>query len=224
MQPLVLQAQYAGGGGAARGGGQVGHLQQVLRAVRACRDGTGGKVGVGGGVGWGGGASEGGRGPQAGSVSQPWPGKLGNQAVMAGKTQKGARQGTCWWHDREATAPFFASNQAAQQRRRAWRRRARWGGKGPGLRGSPGWHDDVAALACRMSSREYRPGSTPTWGGGQEKYWIEGVSGWQDGEAVCPRCRWLESFRTGPAARGEPAGCTQQHGTLVARCESWQRQ
>ena len=44
MQPLILQAQDASGGRAAGGCGEVGHLHQVLRAVRACSEGGPGKT------------------------------------------------------------------------------------------------------------------------------------------------------------------------------------
>ena len=49
MQALILEAQDAGGGGAARLGGQVGNLQQVLGGRGAC--GWGGCVVVVGGGG-----------------------------------------------------------------------------------------------------------------------------------------------------------------------------
>lgn len=73
-----------------------------------------------------------------------------------------AGEGRGCWHGRPACALPGAGSKL--QRQAANRQHSRVALQ----RGSPGWQVEVAALACRMSSREYRPGSTPTCSGGHE--------------------------------------------------------
>ena len=132
MQALILEAQDAGGGGAAGLGGQVGNLQQVLRGRGACGR-EGGWVALLG-------VWERVAAVQAGqkvsrALQECLPATILHSDMPMGRLLHAPRL-TC------LLLPDCLCHTAAAA--------------------APGWQLVDACCACLISSREYSPGSTPT--------------------------------------------------------------